>query len=258
MKSSFFRAGCLAVSAVMLVCSTTSYAQQPTPDPRLIPGDADVIHDVSGIAIGMTCDEAVVKGANVSPQAKAKKVRNGSRFAILNIDGRKIPYTYPIHEVIARQVNYTIADDIHFNCVGDVAGGEVFEISRQIKFIRGLEVSPPVASLLGLFQEKYGVPTAVYGPLALATMFNRTGVIQGKSDACAIYRGGNLYLKDYGDVDSKQCSYALTFTAIAARDQPGSVSEMTILIRDYLRLENGVRTVEKRRMETTPVAVPKL
>jgi hypothetical protein len=263
MQFSWVCRAAFSIAALVFAFSSTSRAQEPYPKPALIPGSADAIHDVLGIAIGMTCDEAVAKGAKISAQAEEYKVRHGSLLGAANIDGHRVFYKSMNYQILARTVKSTIADQIDFKCVGDMTGGEIagaeiFEVSRRLKFIKGVEVSPSVAALRGLFQEKYGVPTVEFGPLVLAIMFNKAGVIQGKSDACGVYRGNNYYLKDYADVDSKKCSYALTFTATEARDQPGTVTEINILIRDYLRLENSVRAVEKHRIETTPVASPKL
>ena len=258
MKLSLLRLVDPSVAAAFLVLSLPSLAQESKPAAKLVPGSADVIHDVSGIAIGMKCQDAIEVATKIAaPGFKYNfaKSRGGA-----TLDGRRIEYDYSKYRLPIRVINKTFAvDNLEFSCVDGAEGGEVFELTRKMVFMPKFEAGPSVASLPQLFEEKYGVPTLKINNLIMATMFNKKGVVQREGDySCIKVENGHLYERSFLEFDANKCSYALTFSATEARDPPGSVSEISIFIRDYLRLENGVRAMEKKRLETTPVAAPKL
>jgi hypothetical protein len=243
----------------LLVFSTVSYAQQPKTSARLVPGSADVIHDVMGIAIGMACDEAVAVAARISavqPAPGRSLYSWQKQTGTARLDGVRIEYPYTRYNVPLKLVRGSIVfDHANFHCLEDGGRREVFDLSRQINFTNGTETPPSIASLRALFQEKYGVPSATFDPLAFATMFNRRGVIQSTAKSCVAYENGHLYHNAFLPFDADKCSYALTFTA---GQQANIVTGIEINVHDYLRLENGVRAIVANRLQSTPVATPKL
>jgi hypothetical protein len=235
-------------------------AQQPKPDARLVPGGADVIHDVMGIAVGMACDEAVAVAARisaVSPASGRSPYGWQKQTGAARLDGARVEYQYTRYNVTLKVVGNAISDNAVFFCLEDGGRREVFDLSRQINFTSGTETPPSIGSLQTLFQEKYGVPSAMFDPLAFATIFNRRGVIHSTAKSCVSYENGHLY-HNYNfaflPFDADKCSYALTFTA---GQRANVVTGIEINVHDYMRLENGVRATLKRRMESTPLATPK-
>jgi hypothetical protein len=245
------------IAAFVSIFAASAYGQEPPSTGRLIPGSADVLHDVLGIAIGMPCDQAIAKARGISADASKYWRQNLAADGTVRLDGNRIDleYKYLSYEVQPRVINSIAKDFVSLKCLKD---GGVFEIARRIAFEPKLEQAPSIAALRGMFQEKYGVPTSEFSPFLFATMFNRHGVIQGRTDACGPYGNGSFILKDFYVIDSNKCSYALTFQAIEGRGTPGSIVQIDIVIRDYLRVENAVRALVKQRLEMTPVAAPKL
>jgi hypothetical protein len=239
--------------AVCLVFSSTGYAQSPKA--KLVPGSADVIHDISGIAIGMSCQDAAAAAMPLSNiPGKLNYQLSGQS---VRMDNALVNYKYTLYEVPPRIIQFRKMDDIQFKCIEDGGNREVFELSRVINYLPGVVAAPPIESLYGLFQEKYGVPTVQFSPNVFATLFNRRGVIRTKDTSCVTFENGHLYTA-YGPFNADKCSYALTFNALEARQPPGTIAEIDILIQDRLRLENILRAMAKQRIESTPVAAPRL
>jgi hypothetical protein len=252
-KLSLFRPIGLSIAVVGLVFSSTGYAQSPKA--KLVPGSADVIHDISGIAIGMSCQDAV---AVATPMSNVPgKLSYQSNLGGARVDNVLVNYKYTNYEIPPRIIQFRKMDDIQFKCIEDGGNREVFELSRVINYLPGVVAAPSIESLYGLFQEKYGVPTVQFSPNVLATLFNRRGVIHSKDTSCVTFENGHLYTA-FGVMNADKCSYALTFNAIEARQPPGSIAQIDIEIQDRLRLENSLRAMAKQRNDSTPVAAPKL
>jgi hypothetical protein len=242
--------------AVGLSATIPGRAQSPNLKDRLIAGSADTIHDVQGIAIGMTCDEAIAR----AQQIHAPNYGPGNPSHVIGgvtLDGHRLEYHSFKYAVPLRMLRSRVLDQADFSCLAEGGSGVVFEVHRQIQFARG-EAAPAIASLRGVFQEKYGVPGIEYSPFVLTTLFNRKGLVTEKEGSCVGFSNGHLYEAAFTEFNADKCSYELDFTANESRDHPGSITSIDIFIRDHLRLENALRDSEQHRLETTPVIVPKL
>jgi len=246
--------------------------QRPTPSALLgaglIPGSADVIHDILGIAIGMSCDQGIVLSKNVSTTNRSAENNKIIRFVgsrgEIKINKSKTAYSFTKYEVILHaDLTYGrggTQDVLDFYCLEDGGRRPIFAIKRHIRFLDP-KTAPTLETLVGIFQEKYGNFSVKFSPRLMAIMFDRSGLIESQQNDCANYQNGNLYTrKDEGfaDADDNNCSYIMIFHASEAREPPGATSNLDIEITDFLRLENAVRSVEAHRLETTPVDKPKL
>jgi hypothetical protein len=248
----------MSLAFCLLVFSSVSYAQQPKTNARLVPGSADVIHDVMGIAIGMACDEALAVAARISamPTGPGRFPYGWQKqTGVARLDGVRIEYPYTRYNVTLKLARNMGVDLAGFSCLEDGDRREVFDLLRRINFESGTETPPSIGSLRALFQEKYGVPSATFDPLSFATIFNRRGMIQSTAKSCVSYENGHLYHNAFLPFDADKCSYALTFTA---GQRANVVTGIEINVHDYLRLENGVRAIVANRLQSTPVATPKL
>jgi hypothetical protein len=222
----------------------------------LIPGSADTIHEFSGIAIGMPCDEAIAKANQISQNGPLGQsfLRGELRTTL---DGLKVDVSWMIYEVHLNSPKSQLQDRIVFSCAEDGAGRPVFDLLREMA-LGGEGTNPPaIASVDQIFEEKFGVPTVEYDPYNLEILFNNKGPITTKVNGCGEYYGGQ-----FGDAilefHPDKCTYSLVFTATPNRERPGTATWLKIHIFDHLRLENATRTLEKHKLETTPVAAPKL
>ena len=255
------------VSAALLVLPSLACAQDPaSTKARLIPGDADVIHDILGIQIGMPCREAAARGIQLSHVPIFNGVLiNYEQRDTGKIDGRTVDYTYHSYEFVYAHIvannTDTTYDTVKFSCIETENESQVFQISRNINYqsnyIWKILTPPSIASVYQMFQEKYGVPTVAYSPLVLTALFNRKGAITTKENGCISYMNGGIYPNSL-EFNADKCSYQLVFHVTEARDRPGATDFIEISIRDHLRLELAIRENEKHRLETAPAAVPKL
>lgn len=240
-----------------LVVSFAAHAQHPTPRVSLVPGGSDTIHDISGVAIGMACQEALAVAAKVS--ADKGRYSNVKRQSTMRAKGDRAgtDYQFTIYDVPLNLYQGSIStDNLKFSCL-EMGNRPVFEVTRQMRFgAYNVGNAPPMASIRALFQEKYGVPTVEFTPYSFATMFNRKGPVTDKN-SCGPYQNNNLYLRGFEQSDSDTCSYALTFAAQPERGKPDTVEYINIVIRDFIRLQNAVREGDKTKTQNTPVVMPK-
>jgi hypothetical protein len=245
------------IAAAASIATSICHADEPaSPKAHLIQGDSDTIHDVLGIQIGMYCADAI----NLSKTFSIAK-NTGSTYPWLSfgefggqgrLDKADVRYSYKKYQVVINTMT--------FACLDDGGSREVFSIHRQIEYMDPT-VAPAIASLIGLFQQKYGVPSVKYSNTLFATMFNGNGVLTSLDNDCGKYQNGHFYASAdpaFVNFDSNKCSYTLTFEATEARRPPGSISFLAIDINDYLRLTNTARLMEKHRLDTTKAALPKL
>jgi hypothetical protein len=248
----------VAAALGAVISSTTISNAQSYPKAKLVPGSADVIHDVLGIEIGMTCPEAIAKGKQISafPGQNLNMANEG--HADVRLDGQLYHYGVYGYEVPIKVVDGS--DVAYFRCLEDGTPGEVYEVTRQINYQQKPETAPPIAALRQIFQEKYGVPTVEFNPFTFAILFNKKGPITNPNQdaSCVTFQNGSLYDGVFGAFNAGKCSYALTFVGYESRKYPGKVDYIKIVIHDYLRLENDIRAMEKRRLENAHVALPKL
>lgn len=232
------------VSAMCLlsICVTVASAQVPKANviPKLVPGGADKVHDILGVSPGMSCEEAHAVLAAFAFRFTGHRYTYpfSSRSATISVVSAGKTLSGKTFSFQMRFNNHGVYDLIVVDCLGPSAGNQVYSISRLLSYASTND-RPQINQVRNQLQEKYGPPSVAFSDVSFGIFFSSKGLITQPDESCGKQdASGRLRALDRTDVDS--CSYALHAYFSQVSGSPGRVYEMSLSIRDYRRLEQGL------------------
>jgi hypothetical protein len=228
--------------------------------PQLIPGGADRVFDILGIAPGMNCDAAKsqmvakVEGKygqpSPAPRTKSAKISGSPKSMEATI--MALTGAAPGH-----------VEKIWVECSSKVAANQVYLVWRTWEFTTD---RPPAEQLKANLEEKYGRFTSVFSKpdgiyATYAILYNTQGRIDGPDNSCGAFLQNMpeaAIAQAAANIEVAKCSFALSasFELLTGKDRP--VRRMLVSIWDYMRFSRMIDyadlvTQEKNRLNPKPL-----